>query len=190
MNKPEFRKLAIQRRDAIPGSDRKSELIFERLKKIAEFQSAQHILVYLGIGSEVQTRAIVQQILDDADRSCYIPYCVGDSLQIFRLSDWQQLEPKSFGVLEPKDEQIKSVPTDDSFLVESIELAIIPGVAFDRDLNRIGYGRGYFDRFLQNRIPHAHRMALAFDDQVVAKVPTDEFDLPMHRIVTESKTIE
>ena len=190
MNKAKFRELAIRQRNAIPDRDQKSELVLERLETISEFQTAQHIFVYLGIGSEVQTRAIVQHLLNAADRSCYIPYCVGDSLRIFQLSDWQQLEPKSFGVLEPKDEQIKSVTTDGSLPIESIELALIPGVAFDRELNRIGYGRGYFDRFLRDRIPDAHRIGLAFDEQIVDRLPTDEFDVPMHRIVTESKTIE
>ena len=186
MDKPEFRELAIRKRNTIPDRDKKSQMIFERLKAISEYQSAQHVFIYLGIRSEVQTQAIVQQILDTPEKSCYVPYCVGDLLKIFRLTAWKQLTPKSFGVLEPTDEQIESASSDQSF---PIELALLPGVAFDRDLNRIGYGRGYFDRFLTDGIPDAHRIALAFDDQITQKIPTDEFDVPVHRIVTESETI-
>ena len=186
MDKPEFRELAIRKRNTIPNRDKKSQMIFERLKSIAEYQSAQHVFVYLGIKSEVQTRVIVQQILDAPEKSCYVPYCAGNLLKIFQLTAWEQLTPKSFGVLEPTDEQIESASADQSF---PIELALIPGVAFDRDLNRIGYGRGYFDHFLRDGIPDAHCIALAFDEQIAQKVPTDEFDVPVHRIVTESETI-
>ena len=186
MNKIEFRKLAIQRRNAIRRRDEKSHNISERAEALPEFISAKHILAYLDIRSEVKTRQIVQRILDAPQKSCYIPFCVCQSLRIFPLTAWEPLEKKSFGILEPKDEEIQQLDADQRF---PIDLALVPGVAFDRELNRIGYGAGYFDRLLSNDIPNANRIALAFDEQIVTSVPKEDFDIPMHRIVTDSETI-
>lgn len=186
MSKARFRKLALQRRKAICDRDKKSEFIADRVLALDEFRSAKHIFLYLSIRSEVQTRRIVESVLANSQKACYIPYCVGEVLKIFPLTAWDQLEPKSFGVLEPKADQIEKGFADLPF---PIELALIPGVAFDLELNRMGYGRGYFDRLLRNSVPDARRVALAFDEQVVASVPTDQFDEPMHQIVTDTRTI-
>ena len=71
---------------------------------------------------------------------------------------------------------------------ESFDLVIIPGVAFDRQGGRLGYGKGYYDRFLEQTT--AFRLALAFNFQVLEKVPTEKHDVPMNGILTESGIIE
>ena len=88
----------------------------------------------------------------------------------------------SLGVLEPSPEvRIAMTP-------ESFDLVIIPGVAFDRHGGRLGYGKGYYDRFLEQTC--AFRLAIAFDFQVIEKVPTEKHDVPMNGILTEAGIIE
>lgn len=118
-------------------------------------------------------------------KSVYIPYCDGDVLRIFRLENWEQLERKSFGLLEPKNQFIENGDTE----VPSIDLTIVPGVAFDTNLNRVGYGKGYYDRLLSLTVPGSYRLSIAFAEQVFESVPTDEHDIPMHEILTQDGSL-
>ena len=120
-------------------------------------------------------------MLSENLRTVYIPFCDGPDLKVFPLTSWNQLEKKSFGILEPKDEFIKELPESRDF---SIDLAILPGVAFDLKLNRMGYGRAYFDKLLSDEMSKAYRIALAYGDQIFETIPFDQYDVPMHEIVT------
>ena len=134
LNKADFRAAAMKIRNRVKGRNAKSANICSRLLAHPRFQSASSILVYVSMRSEVQTHRLIKQLMMNETKRVYVPYCHGDVLRIFPLTDWSQLTRKTFGVLEPKDEFLQS-----SYEVASntIELTIVPGVAFDESLNRI-----------------------------------------------------
>lgn len=180
--KSEIRKTAHQTRDQIQNRNSKSARIRAKLLAHPEFQSAQSVLIYISIRSEVDTRPLIDQLLNDQSKRVYVPYCDGDQLGVFPLENWDQLETHSFGLLEPKSALLDSVDQDKPL---SIDLTVVPGVAFDDSLNRLGYGKGYYDRLLSQTLPQTYRLAIAFEDQILKSIPTDKYDIPMHEVMTE-----
>ena len=109
-----------------------------------------------------------------------MPCVLPNTSELFhsQLNSFEDLRPGALGVLEPSPEQrIALTP-------ESFDLVIVPGVAFDRFGGRLGYGKGYYDRFLDQT--SAFRLALAFDFQLLETVPTEMHDVPMDGILTEN----
>lgn len=93
----------------------------------------------------------------------------------------EDLQPGTWGILEPKPGCLRPVPP------EEIDFVIIPGVAFDSAGNRLGYGGGYYDRFLPLLRPDTRKIATAFQLQVVEALVPDRFDRPVDLVVTEEK---
>lgn len=181
IDKSALRSESVAIRDAVENRHQKDANIRARLHGDARFQSANDLLLYVSMRSEVGTHTIISEALEQG-RRIYIPYCDGDRLGIFPLQNWEQLETKAFGILEPKDDLLKELPDPKEF---PIDVILVPGLAFDTQFNRLGYGKGHYDRLLANTYPKAFRMALAYADQVVESLPTHEFDIPMHAIVTD-----
>jgi len=100
------------------------------------------------------------------------------------LKNLNELEPGAFNILEPKKEFFRPVSPDD------IDLVIIPGVAFDKDGDRIGYGMGFYDRFLRSMKKNIPVVALAYEFQIVDDIPVDDTDVTVHKIITEERIIE
>jgi 5-formyltetrahydrofolate cyclo-ligase len=98
------------------------------------------------------------------------------------LTKWDDLSAGAYKILEPKQECLNEVSP------ESIDLIIIPGIAFDYHGNRIGHGMGYYDRLLKKKI-NAHRLGLAFELQIVENIPTELHDVKVEKIVTEERII-
>lgn len=178
----EFRKQAIATRNAVQNRNQKSANIQARLQAHAPFQAAARVLIYVSIRSEVNTIPLINQLLADPKKEIQIPYCDGDQLKLFQLENWEQLERKSFGLLEPKESELANPDRKQSW---PIDIVIVPGLAFDPMLNRMGYGKAYYDRLLAQTIPRSHRIALAFHEQIVDEVPVAAHDIPMHEIVTD-----
>ncbi|GAG30094.1 unnamed protein product, partial [marine sediment metagenome] len=111
-----------------------------------------------------------------------LPECL--NLAPSKILDFDtELEKGKKGILEPKKEYYRL------FSPEDIDLVIIPGVAFDLSGNRIGRGFGYYDNFLRKVRSSAKIVALAFEMQMVKKIPNDKNDIPVHKIITEKRTI-
>lgn len=163
----------------------KSKMIFNRLKEFEPYKNAENVMVYIDFRNEVKTDLIIDDLIK-TNKKVVIPICMPKTKNLI-LS--QLLDPKkelakgTFGVLEPKKEYIREVDP------ASIDLVIVPGVAFDRQGHRIGYGAGYYDRFF-HRLPKAvPSVAIAFDLQLIDKVPADDFDYPVDTIITETEII-
>ncbi len=113
-----------------------------------------------------------------------VPYIDGDDLKLSVLKEMDSdLEPGNFGVLEPTGDSLRPVSTEEA------DLIIVPGLAFDREGNRIGYGGGYYDNLLKKTNEDARFIALAYEFQITNRVPHDEKDVPVHRILTEKRII-
>jgi 5-formyltetrahydrofolate cyclo-ligase len=162
----------------------KSADIWERLSVLNEFTAATQSLIYVSKGTEVDTRGLIQQLLA-MGRSVCVPWFdsvkkkyVASELRDFALD----LKTGQFGILEPKPEAVR--PVDGN----RIDAALVPGLAFDETGNRLGRGRGYFDRLLRGL--RGVKIALAYDFQIVSEVPTEAHDASMDFIVTEKRVIK
>lgn len=177
------------RRDILDLRNQKTkEELEERSGKIKvnlfstpEFKRAKKILFYMSVGSEVRTESMIEDALK-LGKEIAVPAVdtENNALRVCELHDCDtELEPGTFGIPEPKKECRREVPA------ETIDLVIVPGIAFDRKGTRIGYGKGFYDRLLSS-MPKARTLGLAYDFQLIQALPEEEHDIRVNKIVTES----
>jgi 5-formyltetrahydrofolate cyclo-ligase len=161
-----------------------SKSIFLNLIETSFFYHSNHVVVYLDFKHEVNTDIIINHCILH-NKKVYVPICIPETHEICisRITNLDELQSGYFGIREPKSEYIR---LSDSSL---IDLVLVPGVAFDSDGNRIGFGAGYYDRFMKRLSPMAVKAALAYSFQVVDMIPSDEYDIPVDYIITEKGTI-
>jgi len=186
--KKELRKEILKKRDALTPEavDRKSRAIHERLVGLRPWQEAGMIMLYASFGKEVKTGELLQQALREGKRVA-VPYCLREGRQLIASEVYrypEDLRPGTWGILEPRKDTLRPVNP------QAIDLCIVPGVAFDEGGNRLGYGAGYYDRFLPQLRPGALKIALAYDLQIVTTTYPSPRDIPVDLIITESRIIE
>ena len=140
------------------------------------------LFIYCSYRSEVATGEIVRCAIEQGKTVC-VPLTVPATrqLQAIAIRDPRtDLAPGYKGIPEPN-----GFPSNSPVLPGCIEVAIIPGVGFDRRGHRLGYGAGYYDRFLALEAPQALRIGLAYSCQVVAELPAEPHDVPMDMLITE-----
>lgn len=155
--------------------------IVEYLFNSPLFIHAKHIMTYIGLPNEVQTVHLVTKATL-LQKHVSVPVCNPETINLFpsQITDLNILEKGYFGLLEPKKEF--RIPID----VNQLDLIIVPGVVFDYQGNRIGHGKGYYDRFLKDIPSSTPKIAFAFQYQVVKdKWPVDSWDIPMDGLITE-----
>ena len=186
MNKEEkkdLRNIILNKRNSIDNNT-KEEMdreIFNRLINLDLYKEGKNIFIYLSFGSEIDTNPIIDRALEDG-KEVYIPkvYKSNKEMKAIRLNSFEDLEENSMGILEPKD--------DSNFIdKENIDLIIVPGAVFDLEGNRIGYGGGYYDRFLSNIKDKRNKVALAYDLQIVENIEAEEHDIKVDYIITNSR---
>ncbi|HSG71095.1 MAG TPA: 5-formyltetrahydrofolate cyclo-ligase [Planctomycetaceae bacterium] len=173
-------------RIALDSRPERSQQILDRLIALPRYQSATNVLAYVGQRSEVQTLPLIEQRLRDSEPT-FVPWCDEGRLKLFRLESLGDLESGSYEISEPRhdlrSESSRIVPLSD------IDVILVPGIAFDRSGGRLGQGKGYYDKLLQEARPRSTLIGLAFDCQIVDAVPREPHDVPMDLVVTESSTI-
>lgn len=178
--KKDLRNIILNKRNSIDNNT-KEEMdreIFNRLINLDLYKEAKNIFIYLSFGSEIDTNPIIDRALEDG-KEVYIPkiYKSNKEMKAIRLNSFEDLEENSMGILEPKD--------DSNFIdKENIDLIIVPGAVFDLEGNRIGYGGGYYDRFLSNIKDKRNKVALAYDLQIVENIEAEEHDIKVDYIIT------
>lgn len=156
-----------------------SEAAAAILTGLACFQNARHIYCYVDMGRELRTREIIKEAWR-RDKQVWVPKVRGSRIHFYELTDLAHLRPGTYGILEPEEGREGS--GEDG-------LAVVPGVAFDKALNRLGYGGGYYDRFLAGH-PGLFRVGLAFECQLVEKIPAEPFDQRADLLVTERRVLD
>ncbi len=156
----------------------KDRAIRERLSGLPEFRRAKTILMFYPIKGEPDLRPLFREILS-LGKVLVLPRVWGDDLRLFKVSDPEKLRRGSFGVMEPEG-GIEVRP-------EELDLAVVPGIVFDRRGFRLGFGKGFYDRLL--RKVHAPKVGVAYSFQVIQEVPRDSWDVPLDLIVTEKELI-
>jgi 5-formyltetrahydrofolate cyclo-ligase len=180
--KKQIREQAHARRNAQPDKDTLSQRICERFAALEQYQSAQTVMFYVDVRSEVRTRHYLPIALTHGKR-IVVPYCVDNELELFWLQSMDELATGAFKILEPRPE-LRSLPSK-RVVAEELDLVMVPGVAFDRRGARMGHGFGYYDRLLQHARSDAPLVALAFECQLFPEIPTEPHDILMDLILTE-----
>jgi 5-formyltetrahydrofolate cyclo-ligase len=152
-----------------------------------EYAAARTVLFYVDRRDEVQTRPLLATALA-SEKRIVVPYCQADELILFQLESMEELEPATFGILEPR----RTLRTLAARRVDpgELDLVFVPGLAFDPRGARLGYGRGYFDRLLCRVRADTPLIALAFQCQVFPELPSHELDVPMHLVITEQQVYD
>ena len=187
IQKASIRKEILRIREGREDEDlrRMSRKIADHLFGLGEFQNSGHVLFYLSLEKEVRTDEMIGQSLN-LGKSVYVPLVDKREghLKISRLLGLDiEFQKGCFGIREPAVENLERVPP----LV--IDFVVAPGLAFDRKGGRIGFGSGYYDRFLGKIRSDAVCIALGFDFQVLDSVPQLEHDVRVRKIVTETGII-
>ncbi len=166
------------RRNALSKEEREkaSAAICEHLKKASWYDDTEMLLCYMPIGSEVDVGLFMEMALRDGKR-IYIPRTEGDRMTFYRFEGHSHLEKGNFGVLEPRISKDYYHPDWDG-------VVIVPGVAFSKKGERMGYGKGYYDRFLANS-PHLYPVGVGFAVQIADTLHAHEMDVPMMELYTE-----
>ncbi len=180
----ELRRQILAHRRQLSAEERrtKSALITGRLFDMPGFKRAGIIFTYINFRSEVETMALANKCLELGKRLCVPVTLTADRrLAACQLTDPEaELRPGYCRIPEPDISKTKLIAPRD------IDIVVLPGSVFDRAGGRLGYGGGYYDRFLAQEAPDALRVGLAFDLQIVDEVPLMAHDMRLHYLLSES----
>lgn len=155
-----------------------SDKILENLEQTEVFRNASCMAIYHAIPGEVQTSAFIEKWY--TEKTILLPVIEGDDLRLLPYTGSQSLKAGIFGILEP-------TPDNRTIQEEEIDLIVIPGVAFDRERNRMGRGKGYYDRLLSTL--QAPKVGICFGFQLLPVIPVEPFDKKMDWVITEQEII-
>lgn len=185
--KAELRRAALERREAL-GADRRATAaaaIRERLGALSWIQGARTLLAYAAFGDEIDLDPLLEAHIARGV-GVFLPWIADrrpPTLEVSRVTDLAALVPSSIGIREPNPARRRPGRVD------RLDVVVAPGVAFDDRGGRVGYGGGYYDRLLPRLRQGTPVVAVAFDTQVVDEVPVGPGDVPVHVVVTETRTI-
>ena len=179
-DKTELRKKIRELKRAVSPEEklRRSEAVMQKVEALPEFEKARVVLLYWSMADEVQTHAFVERWYKE--KVLLLPCVDGDDLLLRQYTGPEcMVEGEQFGIGEPG--ATLPVYTD----LGSVEIIIVPGVAFDRAGNRMGRGRGFYDRLLKST-PNAMKIGVAYDFQMLDSIPVEPHDVKMNRVITEN----
>lgn len=180
MHKAELRRLIRERKRPLTRQQlcEWSLAVVSRLMHHPRISEARTVLLYHPLPDEVDTRPLLDAW---SDKTLLLPRVISDTdMELRRYTSPEDLQQGAFGIMEPCGE----VFTD----YAAIDVAIIPGMAFDASGHRLGRGRGYYDRFL-SRVPHLYKIGVCFPFQMVEEVPTSAHDVCMDEVIGEIRKL-
>ncbi len=175
MNKQELRRTIRERKRAMTEEEivERSNALAEKFYNSPAYQAASTIYGYLPYNQEVRTVPMLQRALDDGKRVA-VPKVYGDEMRFIYLEDLTQVSKGYAGIPEP----IADAPVAE----DQRALVLMPGLAFDPQGHRIGYGGGFYDKFLAKE-PHHPTLALCYEFQMQVHLDTEEFDIPVDTVL-------
>ncbi len=189
LGKKELRAGMLRQRNSLdPGEiNAKSFTIIKRFLATEKLMQHTCFLVYLPIKSEVDTRPLLQELLQH-DKEVYAPYCDPKQpgrMEFYRVLELSCLRPGFCNIPEPEPKR------ENMFENHTPSVAVVPGVAFDEQGYRLGFGQGFYDRYFSSLPgPKPLLAGFAYDFLVVKRLPSDPWDIPMHFVFTETRTME
>lgn len=185
--KNELRKQAHANRNAQENKDELSRRIVGAFMALPEYATASTVMFYIDVRSEVRTRNDLEHALQSG-KSIVVPWCnAAGELELYRLESMDELEIGMYRILEPRQD-LRLLPSK-QVAVESLDLIMVPGVAFDARGARMGHGKGYYDKLLEHARPETPLVALAFECQLFDEIPVAEHDIFMDMVITEERVI-
>ncbi|MCE5221159.1 MAG: 5-formyltetrahydrofolate cyclo-ligase [Clostridium sp.] len=184
-----LRKEILAKRDNIDIVEKRKmdKKISDKFYENKYYRDAKNIFIYISYDSEINTKEIINKALKDY-KKIYVPRTefktrLMDAVEIVSLDNLIESE---YGILEPSVEEPHINPNE-------LDLIVVPGVAFDRNGGRIGYGAGFYDRYFKkinkDNMKKIAKIALAYDFQILDNIPMNEQDVPVNYIITEKEFI-
>ena len=178
--KQDIRKRVLEKRNCLNKQEweEKSDKIFEKVITHPIFLHAEEIYCYIDFRNEVATRKLIETCWN-LNKAVAVPKIDGSNMEFYYISSWDDLSSGHWGILEP----------DQGMLAEGESVCVImPGAVFDKKRNRIGYGKGFYDRYL-GKYPWIHTIGVAYEKQLCEEFLSDEFDVPMDKVITEEREV-
>ena len=181
MEKKEIRKTILKKRRALDENEVKylSDMICEKLKSSDIFADAEDLCLYMPINNEVDVPAIAEEARRQGKR-LWLPRVDGETMDFFRYDEDTVLVTGSYDIMEPDSDEM--LEPDENTLI------IMPGAVFSESRDRIGYGGGYYDRYLE-KYPQCITAAVCYDFQILESIPSEEHDRKPDAIVSEKRII-
>lgn len=182
-NMEEFNKEILSKEDLRKKmmAERK-KMDFEEVQKRSEkivknflslFEEMKYFLLYFSFNNEVQTFYLAERLLEK-NKEVYAPKLFGNNLRVGKVNNLNLLKKNRYQIFEPADYSENN----------SFDVVVVPGVAFDKKCNRLGFGVGYYDRFLP-KVKCENIVGFAYEFQVVDELAIEHFDIPMDVVITE-----
>lgn len=159
--------------------DKLSDMICDRIINLKCYKKASNILIYSPIQNEVNLRKVVTHA-KSLDKNIYLPKVNGDDMEFYKLTSLADLQIGSYNILEPSQGQLYNNSPD--------SIILIPGIAFSANGARIGFGKGYYDRYLSQKAFDT-KIGVAYEWQTARQWNTNKFDINMDMIVTENREV-
>jgi len=177
--KGKLRKQFIEQRLRLSQEEveQKSKQIMSTLFATESFKQAKVVMFYVDMRNEVVTKKAIIDAFAEGKRVVVPRVKKGYGLLAIEIKSLDELEPSTFGVLEPQEKEEISI--------DEIDVVVVPGVAFDKRGYRIGYGGGYYDNFLPKLKAEAKKIAVAFEMQLIDHIPAEAHDVKVDMIITE-----
>lgn len=174
------REIELQRSQLTPNQVRKaSQQVIFNLKTIRQFQKAKSLFIYISKDNEINTHGLINDLLKK-EKTVIVPKIISKNKMIpVRIKSLKSLKRNYYGILEPDSLQEYD---------KKIDVCITPGIAFSKNLERLGLGRGFYDQYFSNN-PRIFSIALAYNFQIVDKLPTTSNDQRVDVIVTQKEII-
>lgn len=179
--KKDIRSQYIKKRDALSQEEVnvKSDKILYQLFNMTEYKDAKYILLYADYHNEVATNKIFEDARQRG-KKIYFPKVFGQEMEFYSVDSLEELRFGYKGIREPQENPIKRF----FYKKQDTTIMIVPGVAFDMKGYRVGYGKGYYDKYLSEK-KMISTFALAYAFQILEHVPSDAHDIKMDKIITE-----
>lgn len=189
VERQQLRRRLLAERQGLAQADRRrmSNHIIHTLTALPLLQQSRTLLIYCSYRSEVDTLLLLQHCLEAGKTVCVPQTVPADSrLLAVAIDDpLTDLGPGYLGIPEPLPRLVESREVG----ADGLEVVVVPGVVFDRDGNRLGYGGGYYDRFLTLDAPQALRIGLAYSGQLIQTLPAQPHDVPLDLLITEHEVL-
>lgn len=179
--KSELRKALIKKRKTVSGRGEKDKKILSFLTSLDDYNSADTLLVYVPLEGEINTEPLIENAIKNG-KTVAVPYCENrcGKMSFYVIGSLDELSVGTFGVREPDRNFNKRLEDFENSII------IVPGVSFSRSGHRLGYGGGYYDRFLQNY--RGKSVGLCYEDMICDSIPVQEHDIAVNILITDKST--
>lgn len=183
MEKDAIRENMRTKRKALKPEEREAlqKQAQKNLFSLQEFQLAEWIFPFVSCGTEIDTTSLIQILLEEESHRIAVPRVIGEEMEFVTIYSMQDLVPGAMQILEPTGGQVVTAKEG---------LMLMPGLAFDLQGNRVGYGAGYYDRYLEKHdSSNLYKVAYAFDFQLVDQISAEEHDRRVDAVVTDRQIL-